>query len=403
VIGKEDLSTMGLLLRLARAWDQFWFKPGDPTTLGFVRLFCGFTVLYVHLAYTYDLRAFIGPNAWIDIQLMNEYRSEHPIIAPTVEWQEEVRPPVTDDPKEAEFIKKWGVSRNQAAAFGHHYWSIWYHVTNPTWMLVVHGGILVIMFLFAIGLCTRVTSLLTWVAMLSYIQRAPTALFGMDTIMIIVVLYLVIGPSGAAFSVGRLIERYWARRQALRKHQPVPDFSTPVPRVSANLALRLLQVHLCMIYLVSGLSKLRGDVWWNGMATWLTMANYEFSPMNLRIYDDFLVFIAKRRWLCELIITGGTYFTLAFEISFGFLIWNRYVRPFMIIAAVLLHAGIASFMGLTTFSMMMLVAVLSFMPGETIRLLCRRVRAAWESALQKQVSASNPNKLQKVLQPTSAP
>jgi len=59
-------------------------------------------------------------------------------------------------------------------------------------MWVTHGCILAAMFLFTLGFCTRVTSVLTWLGMLSYTQRAPTSLFGMDTIMNVLVLYLTL-------------------------------------------------------------------------------------------------------------------------------------------------------------------------------------------------------------------
>jgi hypothetical protein len=136
--------------------------------------------------------------------------------------------------------------------------------------------------------------------------------------------------------------------------------------VSANVALRLLQIHLCIIYGASGLSKLQGPAWWSGVAVWGTMANYEFSPMRTAIYAGVLHFISQHRWLWELVTTGGSYFTLGFEIGFPFLVWQPRLRWTMVLSAVLLHLGIALCMGLVTFSMMMLIAVLSFVPASTI-------------------------------------
>ncbi len=68
-------------------------------------------------------------------------------------------------------------------------------------------------FLFMIGFCTRVTSALTWMASLWYIHRSPVVLFGVDTMQMIMLLYLMIGPSGAALSVDRLIARWWSRNK----------------------------------------------------------------------------------------------------------------------------------------------------------------------------------------------
>ena len=64
---------------------------------------------------------------------------------------------------------------------------------------------------------------------------------------------------------------------------------------------------------------------------------------------------------------AGSYFTLGFEIYFPVLVWIPRLRWTMVLCAVLLHTGIALCMGLVTFSLMMLVAVLSFIPGSLVR------------------------------------
>jgi hypothetical protein len=359
------------MIRAYNAWDRFWFTPADPTLLGLIRICAGVVIFYVHFAYTFDLQNLFGRDAWLDLQTVNQYRTEAPVTLPSTNWDDgtvQTREPRNED--EAREIKdyadRWGVHPQQAFAKGQPIWSIWFHVTDPQWMMVVHGAILLTIFLFTIGFCTRVTSVLTWVAMLSYIHRSSVTLFGMDTIMIVVVLYLTIGPSGAALSVDRLLTRYWATRQALRNRRPAPDLSRPEPRISANLALRLMQLHVCIIYFVAGVSKLQGEMWWNGNAVWATMANYEFSPVRFKMYTDFLAWLPKHRWLWELVTTGLTYGTLAFEIGFPFLIWTQRLRWTMLVAAVLLHLSIAFFMGLDTFGLMMLSLVLSFVPMDAI-------------------------------------
>jgi Vitamin K-dependent gamma-carboxylase len=352
----------GFWRRAVQAWDRFWFAPADPTPLGLIRICCGLVVLYTHFAYTYDLYELFGKHGWLDLQTVTEFRKEAPIVAPSATWQDPP-PEIPRTPEEVQYAEKWGVHPKQTTAKGRWIWSIWLHVTDPTAMAVVHGCALLAIFLFTIGLATRVTGVLTWAAMLSYIQRSPITLFGMDTIMIVVVLYLVLGPSGAALSVDRLVARYLATLRALRKHQPPPVFDRPAPRVSANLALRLMQVHVCIIYFVSGLSKLQGDMWWSGTAVWATMANYEFSPIRYGLYVDFLKVLVKSRLVWETVITGLTLGTLAFEISFPFLVWSRSLRWTMVLAAVALHTGIAFFMGLVTFSLMMLTLVLAFVPA----------------------------------------
>jgi hypothetical protein len=331
-----------------------------------MRLCAGFIVLYVYFVYSFDLQAFVGPHAWLDAQAMSELRREAPFIAPSMNWDEvQVLQPETQ--QEQQYQTRWGANPRQTLDQGHHLWSIWYHVTDPAWMWVVHGIVLASMFCFAIGLGTRVAGVLTWAAILSYIHRAPTALFGMDTMINLTVLYLVIGPSGAALSVDRLLAKYWVRRQARLNHLPEPYFPDPVPSISANIALRLFQVHFCFIYLMAGISKLQGASWWNGTAAWSPIANYEFSPIRFAFFAGILRWLSQHRWAWELVTSTFTLGTLALEISFPFLVWKPRLRPVMAAGSVTLHLAIGLLMGLVCFSLMMMVMVSSFLPPTAIR------------------------------------
>jgi hypothetical protein len=410
------------LARAASAWNRFWFTPVDPTVLGLIRICCGLITFYTFLAYTFDLQELLGEHAWLDLVTRQRQVREGPVYGPlALDWQGGVqllpRPqepgPLRDywdeyvrkwkvsppapwpkDPEDAaridEYHARWGIDPRMIPRQGHPFWSIWFHVTDPDEMMAVQVGFLIASFLFLIGFCTRVTSALTWFAALSYIHRAAATVFGVDTMMTILLLYLMIGPSGAALSVDRLIARWWARarpRVLARWHAfwgrgpgtaaTAPASAvvsqTPVPSVSANLAIRLLQVHVCIIYLSAGLSKLQGQSWWTGTAVWGTIANFEFAPMQFDWYNEVLGFIARHRWLFELTMTTAGYFTLFFEIGYAFLIWRPSTRWLMLGMAITLHGFIGVFMGLKTFSLMMLTMNLAFVPPETVRWFVGRV------------------------------
>jgi hypothetical protein len=338
----------GGLAAMARAWDRFWFRPSDPFPLGLIRILVGTIILYIHLIYSLDLVSFFGEHAWLD---------EKPILYMRgIEGGQngkglELYLPATDWQKVPEVY-----------AHGFPYWSVFYHIHDSAWLIVVHVFFLLGMFLFTIGFATRITSVITWVGVISYINREPILVFGMDSIMVVLAFYLMLGPSGSALSVDRLLARWWARRTGA----PLPP-AEPPPSVAANCTLRAMQVHFCFIYLASGLSKLQGAWWWAGTALWGTMANYSFAPMHWPLYLDFLRFLAKRRILWECVMFFGTYYTLALEISLPFLIWRRSLRWLMVICAVLLHTGIGIIMGLTTFSLVMLCLLLSFIPAPVLR------------------------------------
>lgn len=273
-----------------------------------------------------------------------------------------------------DYLKEWGADPRQLHHVGGCYWSVWYHVTDPGWMVATHVFICVVIFLFTIGCCTRVTSVLTWLAALSYIQRSPVTLFGGDTMMNLLLIYLMIAPSGATLSVDRLLARWWTVRRARRAGRPVPDWEAPPPCISATFALRLIQVNLCIIYFVSGTSKLLGGNWWNGTSVYYTMANYEFAPLRNTFYLNFLRGLCQTRTVWELVMAGGSYATLAMEIGFPFLVWNRRLRPLLLASALAMHVSIALLMGLVAFSLLMATMVLSFIPSGTLDPLLRWAR-----------------------------
>jgi hypothetical protein len=226
--------------------------------------------------------------------------------------------------------------------------------------------------LLMLGLGTRVVAVLAWALTLGYIHRTQASLFGMDTMIAILLLYLVVAPAGAALSLDRFLQRFRRSWAALSKRQPAPALPL-APSVSANVVLRLLQIHFCLIYLASGTSKLQGAAWWNGSAIWQTLANYEFTPVRFWFFTPMLQFLAEHRLLWEIFHAGSTIFTLSLEIGLPFLIWYPRWRWVMIIGAVMLHTGIALSMGLVAFSMLMIVILFAFVPPAPVKALLARV------------------------------
>src|SRR5205814_9016912 len=93
--------------------------------------------------------------------------------------------------------------------------------------------------------------------------------------------------------------------------------------------------------------------------------------------------LARHRLLWEIVMTGSTMFTLAFEIGFPFLVWYRAMRGPMLIAGVFLHLGIAMGMGLVTFSLVMLTMLLSFVPPEAVHRWLERVGEAFPGGTRR--------------------
>lgn len=306
-----------------RGWNAFFFTPADPTALGLIRIAVGLLLFWSLLVYGLDLHAFFGSEGWAD-------------------------------PESVRFV-----NRMQAPAA----WSFWFHVPDPL-LRPVWVACLVVVACFTMGLWSRVTAVLAWVIVVSISRRVPVSLFGFDQIISTWLLYLAAtGASGQAVSLDRFLARYRVARAAVarRRHDGrwVVPSGRPRPSVSANLALRLIQLHICLIYGMAGLAKLQGPGWWSGTAIWGVLASAEFGQFDL-------TWLAAYPWLLNLM----THVALAFEISYPILIWVPVLRPLIIFTAVLLHAGIAiSAPGLTEFGLAMVAGNLAFASGLWLRSL----------------------------------
>jgi hypothetical protein len=203
----------------------------------------------------------------------------------------------------------------------------------------------------AIGLCSRVVTVLGFVIAVAYANRVPGALFGLDQINTMLAMYVMLGPSGAAYSV----DRWLAARRA---GKPLP---ISAPSVSANLAVRLIQVHMCIIYFFAGLSKMQGETWWAGNALWGAFANLEYQSLDMT-------------WLASwpLVVAFATQVTVWWELTFAVIIWPRLLRPLVLVVAIPLHLGIGICLGMMTFGLVMLIGCTSFLPPEWVRAMIDR-------------------------------
>ncbi len=279
-------------------WEQFWFTPRLPHVLAVIRICCGAMSAYVHIIWSSLLSDFMGPHAWID--------------------QPTVRMLHADD---------WA-------------WSwLWY--TDSPLLLGIHQTVAIVASLcLMVGLATRVSSVVAWWMTLMVCHRMTLALFGLDQIVVMLSMYLMICRCGSVWSVDAWLQR----RRGASWWLPTAD-----PSVSNNIATRLIQLHLCVIYLFGGLSKMRGEMWFDGSALWYTIVNYEYQSLDL-------VWLGRSR----VAIASLTAATVFWETFYCALVWPRLTRPLALGMAVMVHGGIALGLGMVTFGFIMLVANFSF-------------------------------------------
>ena len=364
-IGRYQSALSPLLRRWWACWTRFWFTPASPRILGVIRLCAGAVVFWLVFAYSHDLDEFLGTNAWYGrdhVNLLRDPEKGVPKLSQPWGWGESqsvIDPPLSHD--EQTYFEEWGQNPRAFPVKGFPAFSIYFHVGDATTIRRIHGACLVIVFLFAIGFFTRVTSVLSWLVFVSYVQRSPVTAFGVDAMASLLLIYLMLGPSGAALSADRLISRGRKIFQARRLGLPVPLWPPAVATVSANVAIRLIQVHLCLIYLVAGITKLMGAMWWDHTVMWHVLVNPEFAVYAIRPPLGMIRFLCRYRPLCELLMSGAALFALFTEIGFPFLVWRRFMRKPMVCCALVMHAGIGMFMGLYSFGAIMACMNLAFL------------------------------------------
>ena len=288
------------LARWRHAWNSFWFVPRDVFVLGVLRILVGTMLVYTHAVWSLELATFFGSES----------------VIPAGHRQ---------------LIFDSGVC-----------WSHFDWLPSDSWLWPVHILGLTIMVLFTLGCWTRTTGILTWLLVISYANRATGAQFGLDQINGFMACYLAIGNSGAVLSVDA-----WRAGQGI---------ANPVSDVRSNIATRLMQLHLVIVYLFAGLGKAQGETWWNGEAIWGALASHEYQTLDLTWLADYM-------WLVNL----ATLIAFTWELAYAALVWPRLTRPVMLILAVLVHLGIGLAMGMLTFGLVMIYANMSFVEPSWLR------------------------------------
>jgi hypothetical protein len=127
-------------------------------------------------------------------------------------------------------------------------------------------------------------------------------------------------------------------------------------------------VQVSILYLAAVWAKVRGVTWNDG-----TAVSYAFR------IDDIARFPVPGFVTDSLVLANLlTYGTLAVELSIGILVWNRVLRPWVLLLGIGLHLGIDYAVRVGFFSYAVLVAYIAFIPPESAHsfILATRDRVA---------------------------
>jgi hypothetical protein len=342
----KPTGTASLPLGFVQSWINFWFAPVHPVGLHTLRFLSSLLFIIWLITLAGHQEAFFGWGGWVDRQVYNaSLRAAEGSISQT----------------------DWSL------------WSLLYLFgSNSVWVNVVYWTAFVVFVLFGLGLWTRVTSVLTWVMVVSFLAN-PITRQDADPLLGILAFYLMIGY---------VLMGQWNRRLSWpdgilgTKQTWLFGRGEQPPSVAANLAVRLLQVHFALVVVVSALHKLQIGDWWSGVAFW-----YPLHP-PFQTTADSLRAEAAHAQSTLFFLSLAQYLVLAWQLGFPFFAWRRSWRPVLLGGAAIGWIGCLTIYKQPLFGPIYCIAALSYLtPAEWLG-ICDKVKLAVGWFLGRKTAAS---------------
>ncbi|MBM3964839.1 MAG: hypothetical protein FJ308_07185 [Planctomycetes bacterium] len=193
-------------------WDQFWFASASTAWIARVRVAVAFVSVMQFLVDGFWVPSWLAGDGWFDLETGRYFIGE-------------------------------GISETGSA----YRWSLLFPFSSSWFALlvVVVGGLASLATMLGVG--AKLSPLIAWACLLTIHHRAPWLTTPAEMLLAAGLIYLVIDP-------GRIA---WDWRPTRHDRQI---------RVSANLAVRCIQVHSLVWLCFSIASMLQQQVWWNGTA-----------------------------------------------------------------------------------------------------------------------------------------
>jgi len=183
------------------------------------------------------------------------------------------------------------------------------------------------------GFLTRISTLVCLILHVAFVYSGHFFSYGVDYFLNILLFYILISPVNAEYA----LDTYLFRLK--------PANYTPY--------IRLMQLHLCIVYFVGGLAKAFGVNWWNGVSIWKAL-----NRPTITGYDAHT--LASYAGLYTLLGIG----TILLEMFYFVFINIRQTRKYWLALTCILHLSIAVILHLPFFAAVMILfnAVAYYLP-----------------------------------------
>lgn len=226
------------------------------------------------------------------------------------------------------------------------------HDEGTMWLL--YGVSLVAAACVTAGVWTRAAVIWLWLINLSLLYRNIYVVNGEEQVLAVLLLFSMFLPLDRSLTLATL------RDPARRRRMLLDDEKVRV------WALTPLQLHICLLYLLSLPAKLEDSAWRDGTIVYYAMMAIEYPR-----WPGLEIFAWGNAALSRVLGLGA----LAIELLVPLLVWTRRWRVACVLTAMGLHLGMGLLIeGVMLFNAAMIVALVLFLPSRRTRAwLARRL------------------------------
>jgi hypothetical protein len=340
------------------AWERFWFLPVPTTGFAVLRILSGLLFAFWLLSFVGQQEDYFSLKGWFDMRALKEAQAKQEPLPP-IDWS----------------LLYMSVD-SEGTRLGEH----------QTYFQIVYWGAILVFLLFALGVATRITGILTWVLVISFLAN-PITMYEGDFLLGILAFYLMLGHLLLGQVNGRLTvgERIFGSRWDFLFARWVfgPRREERPPSYAANFVLRLFQIHFVIIMITSGLHKLQTNAWWSGASLW-----YPLHPTFATTLES----LQRERsgaYAYMFVLSIIAYAVLAWQIGLPVFAWRRgwISRTLLLGGAILGWIGSLFIFQLPLFGPFIFLGCLSFLSAEEWAALKERAYSVLRKSTTAKTSA----------------
>lgn len=221
---------------------------------------------------------------------------------------------------------------------------LWLHyVDSPGLIWLCYGLLIAAILCFTVGFCTRISGVLTIVLHALFIGRMPFISWGGSHMLYAFTIYTVLADAGRYVSLDA-----WLRSRRC------PATSLYTIGTAPAWPKRLLQVHVCTMYAVAGLTRLNQPGWLEGSMVYVALTNLMFARAD----------IDWNPW--RPLLRPISYCIYVLEPLATVLLWLPTLGRWVAVTLISLHVGL-ELTSTNEWNVTLIVALFTFLPDHWLR------------------------------------